>query len=347
MGIHEPFTVTALEERLENNLDKSQESVQEISRWLIRNHQHGDSVVKSWLKCLTNTTSPSKKKSLIYLANDLLQNGAKKNAPYTNYFLPRLPVAFASFGICEERLLKSLMHVLMVWENRNVFPAEYVKGLRGALFAEQRKQMELCIEEERNKPSNTTIHDISYNVEVPEYEEIDHVEPFPDDKPRKPSKRSKKRKKEHKHKHRKSKRSKHEELGPRPEAKVNLDKLEVDVLRLKVEAASTDSKTREKLAQLPNEVQDESIMDHIQDHKSLGLLYQLVNRATSMVSTYTGRIKDEQTFRTKLTKTMKVAHCEQTAIFRYQRKELRNNRRIIEVFSNILDKLEDEDLRTK
>jgi len=38
------------------------------------------------------------------------------------------------------------MHVLMVWENRNVFPAEYVKGLRGALFAEQRKQMELCIE---------------------------------------------------------------------------------------------------------------------------------------------------------------------------------------------------------
>ena len=45
-----------------------------------------------------------------------------------------------------KRLLKSLMHVLMVWENRNVFPAEYVKGLRGALFAEQRKHLEMCIE---------------------------------------------------------------------------------------------------------------------------------------------------------------------------------------------------------
>lgn len=54
------------------------------------------------LKCLTSTSSPSKKKSLIYLANDLLQNGAKKNAPFTTFFLPRLPVAFASFGICEE-----------------------------------------------------------------------------------------------------------------------------------------------------------------------------------------------------------------------------------------------------
>jgi len=35
-----------------------------------------------------------------------------------------------------------------------------------------------------------------------------------------------------------------------------------------------------------------------------------------MVSTYTGRIKDEQTFRSKLTKTMKVAHVEQTSIVR-------------------------------
>lgn len=38
------------------------------------------------------------------------------------------------------------MHVLMVWENRNVFNAEYVKGLRNALFAEQRKHLEMCIE---------------------------------------------------------------------------------------------------------------------------------------------------------------------------------------------------------
>ena len=55
-------------------------------------------------------------------------------------------------------------------------------------------------------------------------------------------------------------------------------------------------------------------LDHITDAKSLELLYQLVNRATSMVSLYTTRIKDEQTFRHALTKTMKVAHIEQTAI---------------------------------
>jgi len=338
MGIKEPFSAEALEERLTNQLQKSQESVQEISRWLIRNHEHGDQVVKSWLKCLTTTSSPSKKKSLIYLANDLLQNGAKKNAPFTTFFLPRLPVAFASFGICEERLLKSLMHVLMVWENRNVFNAEYVKGLRNALFAEQRKHLEMCIEEERNRSLNATAHEMSYNVEGEELEDIPEEEP-------EPPKRGKKRKREKKSKRKKSKRAKHEDLGPRPEAKVDLDKLEDDITKLREEAASTDSETRQKLALLPNEVQDESIMEHIKEWRSLELLYELVNKATSMVTQYVTQMKDEQTFRNKLAKTMKVAHIEQTAIFKYQRKELRNNRRIIEAFSNILDGLEDEDLR--
>ena len=91
-------------------------------------------------------TSSSKKKSLIYLANDVLQNGIKKNTSYTNHFLPKLPIAFASFGICDQRLLKSLMNVLLVWETRNIFPTEYVKALRNALFAEQRKHLEQCIQ---------------------------------------------------------------------------------------------------------------------------------------------------------------------------------------------------------
>ena len=38
------------------------------------------------------------------------------------------------------------MNVLAVWESRTVFTEEYVKGLRGVLFAEQRRQFENCIE---------------------------------------------------------------------------------------------------------------------------------------------------------------------------------------------------------
>ena len=78
---------------------------------------------------------------------------------------------------------------------------------------------------------------MSYNVEDPDYDEFEPAEEEP--VRIKPSKRSKKRKKEHRHKHRRAKRSRHEELGPRPEAKVDLNKLESDILQLYDEAAST------------------------------------------------------------------------------------------------------------
>merc|ERR1711990_825223 len=150
MVINCEFSDEALEDKLLNCLDKTQESVQELSRWLIKNHKNGDVVIKTWLKCLRQATSSSKKKSLIYLANDVLQNGIKKKTSYSEFFLPKLPIAFASFGICDQRLLKTLMNVLLVWESRNVFPTEYVKALRNALFAEQRKHLEQCIQEQTN-----------------------------------------------------------------------------------------------------------------------------------------------------------------------------------------------------
>ena len=75
-----------------------------------------------------------------------------------------------------------------------------------------------------------------------------------------------------------------------------------------------------------------------------------------MIQNYTRRVKEEQHFRHALVATMKVAKKEQTEIvsfltffsnlillvqFKYERKELQNNRRAIEVFSEILDNLEE------
>ena len=162
---------------------------------------------------------------------------------------------------------------------------------------------------------------------------------------RKKRKKSSDRKSSKKRRKSKRRRVTHEELGPRPVAKIDLKKLENDVLQLTEQAASTgyflnfetktsisvsDSATREKLAQLPNEVQDESIMGELQrrflvvilifisdaltDASTLELLYELVSRATSMIQTYTRRVKEEQNFRQALLTTMKVAKKEQTEI---------------------------------
>lgn len=344
MGIGEPFSITALERKLENDLNKSQESVQKLSRWLIKNHQHGDEIVKSWVKYLLTSENSSKKKSLVYLANDLLQNGAKREAPFRKFFLPHLPGAFASFGICDQRLLKSLMHVLLVWENRLVFTAEYVKGLRGVLFAEQRRQLETCLEEQKEipQPLNDTIMEASYNVEVEERNMNETLEEAIKAERQKKKAKKRKRESDKKSKKPKKRRPKHSEVGPPPETKIDLSKLESDILQLAEEAASSDQAEREKLANLPNEVQDESIMDYITEWSSLELMYQLVNRAGKLVTTFTDRVKDEQKYRSVLAKTLKLAKIEQTAVFKHQRRDLRNNRRIIEAFSNILDRLDED-----
>ena len=52
-------------------------------------------------------------------------------------------------------------------------------------------------------------------------------------------KAKKRRREERKSKKRKSRKRHHEELGPRPEPKINLEKLELDVVRLLEDAASS------------------------------------------------------------------------------------------------------------
>ena len=49
MGIEAPFSIETLEDRLLNRLDKKQETVQELSRWLIKHHENADVIVHTWV----------------------------------------------------------------------------------------------------------------------------------------------------------------------------------------------------------------------------------------------------------------------------------------------------------
>jgi hypothetical protein len=80
------------------------------------------------------------------------------------------------------------------------------------------------------------MYDMSYNVEEAD---LDETEQPAEDEEKVLPKKAKKRKKERKSKHRKSKRSRHEELGPPPESKVDLNKLESDIMELYEGSAST------------------------------------------------------------------------------------------------------------
>ena len=49
MGIDCAFSIETLEDRLLNRLDKKQETVQELSRWLIKHHENADVIVHTWV----------------------------------------------------------------------------------------------------------------------------------------------------------------------------------------------------------------------------------------------------------------------------------------------------------
>ena len=53
MGIDCAFSVETLEDRLLNRLDKKQETVQELSRWLIKHHANADVIVHTWVSDIT------------------------------------------------------------------------------------------------------------------------------------------------------------------------------------------------------------------------------------------------------------------------------------------------------
>ena len=155
------------------------------------------------------------------------------------------------------------MNVLAVWENRTVFTEEYVKGLRGVLFAEQRRQLENCIEvicerfvgllarmgvfqEQKGKPQieDASILEESYNVnaEMNETakklsESLDEASSTVNRNKHREAKR--KRKKEEKKAKKSKKKKRRIELGPPPETKIDLSKLEQDIIQLAEDAASS------------------------------------------------------------------------------------------------------------
>lgn len=89
------FSVEVLEKKFAE-LNNSQQMIQTLSLWLIHYRKHCATAVQTWLKFLRNSKNQSKKLTLVYLANDVIQNSRKKGPEYMNEFAPILKQAFES-----------------------------------------------------------------------------------------------------------------------------------------------------------------------------------------------------------------------------------------------------------
>ena len=112
------------------DLNNSQQSIQTLSLWLIHHRKHSKTIVEIWIKELKKARG-SKKLTLLYLANDVVQNSKKKGPEFNRDFRPVLVDAFKdAFKDADDKTRGSLDRLLAVWLERGVYEAELLDKIR-------------------------------------------------------------------------------------------------------------------------------------------------------------------------------------------------------------------------
>jgi len=112
------------------DLNNSQQSIQTLSLWLIHHRKHSKTIVEIWIKEVKKARG-SKKLTLLYLANDVVQNSKKKGPEFNRDFRPVLSDAFKdAFKEADDKIKGSLDRLLAVWLERGVYEAELLDKIK-------------------------------------------------------------------------------------------------------------------------------------------------------------------------------------------------------------------------
>ncbi|XP_013783116.1 regulation of nuclear pre-mRNA domain-containing protein 1B-like [Limulus polyphemus] len=125
------FTEAALEKKLAE-LNSSQQSIQTLSLWLIHHRKHHKTIIQVWFRELKKA-KPNRKLTMMYLANDVIQNSKKKGPEFSKEFLSVLCKAFHNVTLDpDEKTIVGVQKILKVWEDRNVYSGSDIEEFRKA-----------------------------------------------------------------------------------------------------------------------------------------------------------------------------------------------------------------------
>ncbi|XP_055355800.1 regulation of nuclear pre-mRNA domain-containing protein 1B-like [Paramacrobiotus metropolitanus] len=127
------FTEGAFKSKLKD-LNNTQQSIQTISLWAIHHRKHHAKMVNIWMDEVREAKEASRKLTLLYFANDVIQNMRKKGPEFHGEFRNALPEAVDSAvktakGEGDEKVAKSLSRLVSVWRERAIFDEPFVKRL--------------------------------------------------------------------------------------------------------------------------------------------------------------------------------------------------------------------------
>ncbi|KAG7323432.1 hypothetical protein KOW79_013134 [Hemibagrus wyckioides] len=261
------FSESALEKKL-SELSSSQQSVQTLSLWIIHHRKHSGTIVRVWHKELKKAKS-SRKLTFLYLANDVIQNSKKKGPEFTRDFEGVLVDACSHVAReTDDSCRKHIERLLNIWQERSLYRSDFIQQLKLAI-------------EDSNSPRHKTAADEKKGLKrtfqkVQEEEEEDDDDDY------------------------RAHYSPHETDGAGPQLTEELIKALQDLEN----AASGDATVRQKIASLPQEVQDVSLLEKITDKEAADKLSKTVDEACLLLAEYNGRLAAELEDRRQLARIL-------------------------------------------
>ncbi|XP_069508492.1 regulation of nuclear pre-mRNA domain-containing protein 1B isoform X2 [Ambystoma mexicanum] len=307
------FSESALEKKL-LELSNSQQSVQTLSLWLIHHRKHAGPIVTVWHRELRKAKS-SRKLTFLYLANDVIQNSKRKGPEFTREFEMVLVDAVSHVSReADEGFKKPLERLLTIWQERSVYTSEFIQQLRSTIEdpnspPEQsgRRQPHKAVIRERDTRRDNQMPPPKVNkVRVKKVNEekkslkrtFQQIQAEDDDdypgsySPRDP------------------------DTGP-----LVADDL-IKALQELESAASGDATVRQKIASLPQEVQDVSLLEKITDKEGAERLSKTVDEACLLLAEYNGRLAAELDDRRQLARMLLEYTQNQKDILQEKEKKL-------------------------
>ncbi|XP_058033164.1 regulation of nuclear pre-mRNA domain-containing protein 1B isoform X1 [Ahaetulla prasina] len=297
------FSESALERKL-SELSNSQQSVQTLSLWLIHHRKHAGPIVVVWHRELRKAKS-SRKLTFLYLANDVIQNSKKKGPEFTKEFESVLVDAFSHVAReADEGCKKPLERLLNIWQERSVYGGEFIQQLKLSMEDSNSPQPKGAVTEKRGAPpvlQSTRRQDKKQRMETHQGKKQAGIrEKIPNVTEEKKSLK------------RTFQQMQEEEDDDYPGSYSPQDAnagplLAEDLIKALQDlenAASGDATVRQKIASLPQEVQDVSLLEKITDKEAAERLSKTVDEACLLLAEYNGRLAAELEDRRQLARML-------------------------------------------
>lgn len=212
----------------------------------------------------------------MYLANDVIQNSKKKGPEFGKEFESVLPRAFEHMRGFDEKTRERLNRLLQIWEERGVYDKAQIAEFKAAFKK---------VESEKDTVPSQTPPKKKAKIEV---------------------EKVKKEKKERKKSETEvveidGTKELHVTLSPRTPAGDPPETEELIKALMDLEnTASSDAGVRERIASLPPEVSEVSLLANLADRTAADQLSAAVNEAATLLADYNGRLQAEMEDRRRL-----------------------------------------------